>query len=158
MDSADQAPHPSGVRRATKLMREILDVSEEFEAHVGRQLTVNPTDLHAMEHLIRSGPLGPTDLARRLGITTAAVTAVVDRLERLGHATRTPHPTDRRSVVVVPTPASVQRAMDTLMPMIMGIDGVLDGFTPAERGTIEVYLDRVVTVYRAQLPGTVPGG
>jgi DNA-binding MarR family transcriptional regulator len=133
-------------------MRDILDVSEEFEAHLGRELTVNPTDLKAMEHLIMSGPLGPTELARRLGISTAAVTSVVDRLETLGHANRTQHPTDRRGVVVVPSPASVQRAMGALMPMIMGIDGVLDDFTESQQAVIEDYLTRVVTAYRQQLP------
>lgn len=143
---------PTRSRRATELVREIVEVSEEFEAHVGRELTVNPTDLQAMEHLITSGPLGPTELARRLGVSTAATTAVVDRLVGLGHATRTQHPTDRRGVVVVPSPASVQRAMGTLMPMIMGIDGVLDNFTDEEQAVITDYLDRVVVAFRAQLP------
>jgi len=114
-------------------------VSQEFERHVGRELTVNPTDLHAMEHLIQSGPLSPTELARRLDISTAAATTVVDRLTALGHATRTQHPTDRRGVVVVPSPASAARAMSILLPMITSIDGVLDDFSDDE-------------VYRAQIP------
>ena len=42
--------------------------------------------------------------------------------------------------------------MGTLMPMITGIDGVLDEFSEAELVVIEEYLERVVTVYRAQLP------
>lgn len=139
-------------RPETRLLREFLEISEEFEAHVGRQLTVNPTDLQAMEHLIMSGPLTPSELARRLGITAAAVTAVVDRLIAVGHASRTQHPTDRRAVVVVPNPASVTRAMTALMPMIMGIDAVLDEFDEDERAVIRAYLERVLEVYRAQLP------
>lgn len=142
----------STVRRPTRLLNEILEVSDQFERHVGHELAVNPTDLDAMQHLIRSGPLGPTELARRLSISTAAVTSVIDRLTALGHVHRTRHPTDRRGVVVVPTPASVDRAMGALMPMISGIDGVLDEFDDDERATIEAYLDRVVTVYRDQLP------
>ena len=143
------------VRRPTELMREIIDVSDAFTLHLGRELAVNPTDLSAMAHLISSGPLGPTELARRLGLSTAAVTTVIDRLEGLGHATRERHPTDRRSVVVVPTPASVGRAMATLMPMITGIDGVLDDFDDEQTAVITDYLDRVVRVYRAQLPADV---
>ena len=73
----DEAPRFRS-RPPTALLREIIDVTDEFEAHVGRELSVNPTDLQAMEHLIMSGPLSPTELARRLGISTAAVTAVVD--------------------------------------------------------------------------------
>ena len=139
-------------RAPTALLRDILDVTGEFEAHVGRELDVNPTDLQAMEHLISSGPLSPTELARRHGISTAAVTAVVDRLVAVDHVSRAKHPTDRRGVLVVPAPNSVAKAMSTLMPMIMGIDQVLDDFSAAEQATIAAYLERVLEVYRAQLP------
>ena len=139
-------------RAPTALLRDILDVTDEFEAPVGRELDVNPTDLQAMEHLISSGPLSPTELARRLGISTAAVTAVVDRLVAVDHVSRAKHPTDRRGVLVVPAPNSVAKAMSTLMPMIMGIDRVLDDFSAAEQATIAAYLERVLEVYRAQLP------
>ncbi len=138
-------------RPPTALLREIIDVTDEFEAHVGRELAVNPTDLQAMEHLIMSGPLSPTELARRLGISTAAVTAVVDRLVAVERVSRAQHPTDRRGVLVVPAPKSIARAMGTLMPMIAGIDGVLDEFSEAEQETIAAYLERVIEVYRAQL-------
>lgn len=150
--NTDYGPPRVDVGQPTRLLREILEVSDEFESHVGHQLAVNPTDLQAMQHLITSGPLSPTVLARRLGISTAAVTAVVDRLVGVGHATRTQHPTDRRGIVVVPNPASVTRAMGTLMPMIMGIDAVLDEFDDEEKATITAYLERVLEVYRAQLP------
>ena len=98
------------------------------------------------------GPLPPTELSRRLNISTAAVTAVIDRLIGVGHVTRQQHLTDRRSVVVIPNPRSVETAMATLMPMIVGIDRVLDEFDDAEKSVIERYLDRVVTTYRDQLP------
>ncbi|MDO7882486.1 MarR family winged helix-turn-helix transcriptional regulator [Salinibacterium soli] len=158
-EDAPFRPRPP-VRRPTELIREFLDVSEDFEAHVGRELTVNPTDLQAMQHLIMEGPLGPTELSRRLGISTAATTAVVDRLVAVGHARRTQHPSDRRGIVIVPEPASVERAMATLMPMIMGIDGVLDEFEPDEQEVITAYLERVLEVFRAQLPEppTTAGG
>ncbi len=149
--AADALTRPQ-VRRPTQLVREVHEVGQEFELHVGRELTVNITDLHAMEHLIQSGPLSPTELARRLDISTAAATAVVDRLTALGHTTRTQHPTDRRGVVVVPTPGSVVKAMSTLMPMITGIDEVLDDFDEQEQATITEYLERVLAVYRAQIP------
>jgi len=146
------ATRSSTARRATVLIREFVEVSEEFEAHVGRELTVNPTDLQAMELLIINGPLSPTGLAHRLSISTAAVTSVVDRLVALGHVRRTEHPTDRRGILVVPSPASVARAKAILTPMITGIDAVLDEFSAAEQAVVTSYLERVLEVYRAQLP------
>lgn len=153
MQSGEARPsNTMDVHAATRLMRDILDITGEFEAHVARHLTVNATDLEAMEELIKDGPLSPSELSRRLGITTAAVTTVVDRLEALGHASRIPNPSDRRGVIVVPAPASVDKAMKAIMPAILGINRVIDEFTDAERATIVSYLEQVAEIYRQQLP------
>src|SRR6187431_390024 len=107
------------VDEITALMRDVRDVTTEFELRLGQQLTVNPTDLMAMEHLIQDGPLTPTELARRVGVTTAAMTTSIDRLTAVGHVTRSPNPADRRGVLVVPATASVHKAMGMLLPMII---------------------------------------
>ena len=140
------------VQSPTSLLRDIRDVTNEFEQRLGEQLTVNPTDLAAMEHLIQDGPLTPTELARRLGVTTAAITTAIDRLTAVGHVTRQPNPADRRGVLVVPAPKSVGKAMGMLLPMIMGIDRVLAGFDDAQQVVITAYLTQVVEVYRAHIP------
>jgi len=127
-------------------------LSRAFEAYLGRELTVNPTDLAAMEHLISSGPLGPGELARRLKITPPAVTAAVDRLEELGHATRVVNPADRRAVLVTAAPASVQKAMSYLLPMIGDVDAALDGFDADDQAVISEYLERVVAALRTHVP------
>jgi len=153
-DSAEPGRGSFAVHPATTLLRDILDLTGDFERHLGRALTVNPTDLEAMEELIRDGALSPTELARRLNMSTAAVTTVVDRLTAVGHVSREPNPDDRRGILVVPRPESVRKAMATLMPMILGMDAVVSGFDEAERETITAYLRAVADVYRAQLsPG-----
>lgn len=146
------APYRMGVRQSTQLMRDILDTSKEFQLRVGRELTVNATDLAAMELILMGGASGPTELAKRLGLTTAAVTTVVDRLVALGHVTRVPHPHDRRAIVIEPTPDSTRRAMTTIMPVVRAIENTLDEFDDAEQAIIERYLTRVADAYRSQLP------
>lgn len=135
------------VRPATALVRALFTAGAEFEKSLQHELSVNPTGLDAMGHLVMSGPLSPGELSRRLDLTTAATTAAIDRLVALGHVTRAPHPTDRRSLLVVPTEASVQRAMSRLAPMIAGVDAVLDDFSDAEQAVITRYLERVVASY-----------
>lgn len=146
-----RAPSPESgggpaLRPATGLLRKFLEVSDQFERALQHDLTVNATDLEAMEHLLMSGPLGPSELARRLDISSASATIAVDRLVALGHVTREPHPADRRSILVVPTESSRTKAMSILMPMIYGIDAQLDGFTEDEQATITEFLSRVVAV------------
>ncbi|WP_224744436.1 MarR family transcriptional regulator [Chryseoglobus sp. 28M-23] len=159
--SEPAAPSMAAVRPPTVLLRALLDVTEEFERALGSELTVNPTDLHAMEHLIMSGPLSPSELSRRLGVTSAATTTVVDRLTALGHVRREPHPSDRRGIRVVASEASTARAMGRIMPMIAGVDSVLDDFDEAEQAAITRYLQRVVEQYRdhaAPREGAATGG
>lgn len=154
---ADDAPQTllgerrAEMRQASLTFRELLNLTADFERHLAARLAINTTDLEAMEHLIEAGPLSPTELAHRLGITTAATTLVIDRLEKAGHAAREAHPSDRRSVRVVPAAASVARTFEALRPLIFGVDAVLDDFAPAERAAIELYLARVADVYRAVL-------
>jgi DNA-binding MarR family transcriptional regulator len=129
-------------------LREINSVSRAFERRLGAVLAVNPTDLAAMEHLIQDGPLTPSELASRLGVTTAASTLVVDRLVALGHVERHRHEHDRRKIVVVPSRASVNRAIDELMPVIVGVSRLVEELPESEREVIASFLTRVIDVYR----------
>jgi DNA-binding MarR family transcriptional regulator len=142
---ADRVPTPDPINRS---LRDINALSRAFERRLGTVLTVNPTDLAAMEHLIESGPLTPSELATRLGVTTAASTLVVDRLVALGHVERHPHEHDRRKIVVVPARTSVDRAVDELMPVMFGIASLAADLTPADRAVVERFLAAVTTVYR----------
>lgn len=135
-------------RPATGLLREVLEVQDEFRAELGSRLTVNPTDLAAMELLISQGPLSPSVLAHHLGLTTAATTTVVDRLVAVGHARREPNPTDRRSIRVVPDPHSVVAAISVIGPMIIAIDEILDDYGEEDQRVITRYLESVARVYR----------
>jgi DNA-binding MarR family transcriptional regulator len=78
-------------------------------------------DMAVLRHLLHAEREGrvltPSDLTRRLGISTASMTALIDRLEASGHARRERHPTDRRSIVVVPTPATDEDVRRTLGAM-----------------------------------------
>lgn len=149
-DKPDPTPRVD-VHEASALFREILQLTAEFEVDVSAALSVNRRDFEAMQHLVMSGSLSPTEIARRLGVTTAAATVIVDRLTSAGHVRREPHPTDRRAVVVVPEPASIVQAMDRILPLIRGVDSALDDFIPAEQAAITEYLRRVAAVYRDQL-------
>lgn len=136
----------------TLQLREIVRLSTEFERRLGRVLAVNATDMTVMQHLMQSGPLSPSELARRLQISTAAATLAVDRLEAVGHAHRSPHPDDRRKIVVVPEPASIGRAAAELLPLVSGVAEVSESFTPDEAETIERFLKAVAGVYQNLIP------
>ena len=81
-----------------------LDVAmSRLTAAFARDVGVSVPELLALENLDDDGGLGPSELARRLQLSTGAVTALVDRLEASGHVVRAAHPSDRRRVVVTRT-------------------------------------------------------
>jgi DNA-binding MarR family transcriptional regulator len=77
---------------------------DAFDEAVARYLGVNRTDLRGIDVLLEQGQATPGFLADALGLTSGSVTAMVDRLEKLGYVERHPDPGDRRRVEVRPSP------------------------------------------------------
>ncbi len=63
------------------------------------------TQLAALATLERHGAMAPGELAEHEKVQPPSVTRVIAALESRGLATRTPHPTDGRQLVVAPPPA-----------------------------------------------------
>ena len=79
----------------------------EVAAAVG----LNPTDLGCLCLLLLHGPSPAGRLAELTGLTTGAVTGVIDRLELAGFAQRVPDASDRRKVIVQPDEAKVEQEL-----------------------------------------------
>lgn len=75
-----------------------------FRSAMAEKVGLSSTEAKAMDLIDRLGPLTAGELAELAGLTTGAVTGLVDRLERKGFACRALHPTDRRRVLIKATP------------------------------------------------------
>jgi DNA-binding MarR family transcriptional regulator len=74
--------------------------TDKIDELVTELLGVNRTDARCLDILDQHGRMTAGQLASAIGLTTGAVTAVVDRLERAGYARRVADPEDRRRVLV----------------------------------------------------------
>jgi DNA-binding MarR family transcriptional regulator len=121
-------------------------VGAEFAA--GHQLHV--TDLRAIIELLdaeRGGHTAtPTWLAGRLRLNSASVTALVDRLERMGHVQRARVAGDRRRVQLTVTDNARRLGEAFFGPLIGRIVAIMDGFGPSERDAITRFLAAVAAV------------
>lgn len=79
---------------------------------VADRLKINTTDLQCLALLLSAGPMTAGQLAEASGLTTGAVTGVVDRLEQAGLVQRESDPDDRRRVVVRAVDGDVITARD----------------------------------------------
>jgi DNA-binding MarR family transcriptional regulator len=78
-------------------------------------LGINRTDARCMDILDQHGRMTAGDLAEASRLTTGAITAVIDRLERTGLARRVPDPSDRRRVLVEPTEKAFELANELMV-------------------------------------------
>jgi len=124
--------------------REANRASVDLDAALARKLQMKQTDYDAMGHLMSSPvPLGPNELARRLGITPASSTELVDRLEAAGHVHRERSRTDRRRVELHTVPDSVGRIIGELEPLFAALDDIAAGLDETERRVVTDYLRAV---------------
>jgi len=130
-------------------VRQVTERQKLFEQSLTRALAVDAVGLDAMTHLMSAGPLTPTELAGRLGVSTAATTLVLNRLEAAGHVRRERHPTDGRKLIVTASEESARRAQERVAPLIAGVEAVVADLDAAERATVQAFLDRLLAVYDA---------
>ena len=79
-----------------------------FNQKIADQLGFRLTDMQCMNVLELLGPSTPKQLAQHTGLTTGGVTVMLDRLQKAGFVRRSPHPTDRRSILVSVNPKKVK--------------------------------------------------
>jgi DNA-binding MarR family transcriptional regulator len=78
-------------------------------------LGINRTDARCLDILDQHGSMSAGDLAQESRLSTGAITAVIDRLERAGLARRVPDPADRRRVLLELTPKAYERARELMV-------------------------------------------
>jgi DNA-binding MarR family transcriptional regulator len=88
-----------------ELLRRNQVLTQMLDEAAAEYLGINPTDGRAVDLIDQAGRITAGDLARDLRLSTGAVTAIVDRLERAGYARRVADPDDRRRVLIEVTPA-----------------------------------------------------
>lgn len=109
-----------------------------------QSMEMGENELLVLRFLARANARGedvtPVHLARYLGITSASTTALLDRLAKSGHITRTPNPGDRRSVLIAASPMAEGEIRDTLAAMHRRMIDVVRPMTAADRASVIGFL------------------
>ncbi|MFO0661835.1 MAG: MarR family transcriptional regulator [Polyangiaceae bacterium] len=117
----DRAKTAEIIRELGDLGRELSTRTILFHQSVAENLGLNVTDHKCLDFVLRAGEEEITAgrLSELTGLTTGAVTGVLDRLERAGFIQREKDPRDRRQIVI--------RALPERLPELEAI------FEPFER-------------------------
>ena len=135
-----------------RALRETSAQSVLFSQAVADRVGMNPTDLESLDILARNGPMTAGRLAELTGLTTGAITGLVDRLERRGYARREPHPTDRRSIIIQPLIENAERDLGpAYVTLSEAMDELMSRYGEEDLATILDFMRRAATITAEQI-------
>jgi DNA-binding MarR family transcriptional regulator len=121
--------------------RKFSDSIIRMHEAVARKAGLSGTDHKYLGLIIRQGEMTAGELARQTGLTTGAVTGLIDRLEAKELVTRAFNKNDRRKIMIVP---NQEKAMALLAPIFAGLQNkmmdLISNLTEQEKQIIETYL------------------
>ena len=138
----------------------LLLIADLFQRDMARAFAgtgLTTARVHLLWALQHAGPSTQQTLAQLCDVTPRNITGLVDALEKSGHVRRTPHPTDRRAVLVELTDAAIetmtrmQEEHEQLNATLLAV------IAPADRASVErgvsavaAHLETLVTAATAE--------
>jgi DNA-binding MarR family transcriptional regulator len=108
--SSSRTPKQTKIDALVGAFRLNGNLDRAFDNLAARRLGVNLTDLQCLSVVQSRGGVTAGELATEAGLTSGAITGVIDRLERIGYAERRRDPDDRRRVTITVTPKFYEAA------------------------------------------------
>lgn len=146
---------PEVLERFTWYMREQSALTVMFHTKVAARMGLSATDEKCIDLAMRAeGPITAGRLAELSGLSTGAVTGVIDRLEHAGFVRRVRDPNDRRKVLVEVTVGDVEKFGQLFEEARQSLIEVLGHFGDDELQVIERYLQLQIATFRARVIDT----
>jgi DNA-binding MarR family transcriptional regulator len=119
-----------------------------FGQTVAIRFGLSESDIETLEELIDVGATTAGELSEITGLTSGAITRVIDRLEHAGYVRRVADPTDRRRVIVEVVPEKVATIQVTLDQVSDASAKEISDYTDEQLQLIADFLSRIESVTR----------
>lgn len=126
-------------RRFTDAVRENQAATDVFDETLSLFLGINRTDGRCLDIIDRLGRISAGQLANESGLTTGAVTAVIDRLEAAGYVQRTRDNLDRRKIWVETT-ETMRTITGHIFSVYESVGPMMERYTPEQLAAIMEFL------------------
>ncbi len=121
-----------------------------FHQTIADHFGLSATENKCLDVLFRKGAMTAGQLAEFTGLTTGAITKIVDRLEKAGFAVRRRSQTDRRSVIIEPIAERAQEIGQIFASLSRAMAAVAVHYSEAERAVIHDYLSQMIAVLKEE--------
>lgn len=121
-----------------------------FGQTVAIRFGLSESDVETLETLIDMGATTAGRLSELTGLTSGAITRVIDRLEQAGYVRRVPDPTDRRRVIVQVVTEKVASVQSTLNRVSNASAEEISRYTDAQLELINDFLTRMEQITKEE--------
>jgi DNA-binding MarR family transcriptional regulator len=130
-----------------------LDAASDFDERLAKNLKLSRTDMRCLDLIGRLGPMTAGNLAEESGLTTGAVTFILDRLEEAGMVTRRRDTEDRRRVWVEIVPDARKRIQGLQQPVADEMRQVAQRYKADELAIVRDFMRQAKEVFQHQVHG-----
>ncbi len=130
-----------------------LGAASDFDERLAKKLKLSRTDMRCLDLIGRLGPMTAGRLAEESGLTTGAVTFILDRLEESGMVARRRDTEDRRRIWVEIVPAARQRLEVLQRPVAEEMRQVAQRFKADELTVVRDFMRQAKEVFQRQVSG-----
>lgn len=130
--------------------RENSTAAVMFHSAIADRFGLSATDWKCAEIVHRMGPLTAGGLAKLSGLTTGAITGVIDRLEREHMVRRGRDPNDRRRVIIHPLPDREEEAMQLFAPFQEALQELHSRYSDEELALILDYTTKTTEIMQRE--------
>ena len=119
-----------------------------FQQAVGQRLGLGATDMKCLDVIARNGPATPSQLTKLTGLTSGAVTILLDRLEKSGLIERKADAKDRRKTLLVPTRKCMKQVAPSYSSMIKAMFELNSAYSRSELEFLEEHFKKVSVLFK----------
>lgn len=131
-------------------IRKFTRSSLMLQHNISQQAGLNATDAECLDYLMEMGPSTAGALAQATGLTTGAVTSLIDRLERSGFVKRAADPNDRRKVIVSLIPARKAGITARYSRLAAAVQELLSAYSKKELQFLIGHTKALTTIFDGQ--------
>lgn len=131
-------------------IRKFTRSSLMLQHNISQQAGLNATDAECLDYLMEMGPSTAGALAQVTGLTTGAVTSLIDRLERSGFVKRAADPNDRRKVIVSLIPERKAGITARYARLAAAVQEFLSSYSKKELLFLIAHTKTLTTVFEGQ--------
>lgn len=135
------------IKRVRHLSQQYAYTSIQMHEAIGQKAGLSGTDHKYLGFLIRDGEMTAGELANLTGLTTGAVTGLIDRLEKKKLVKRQFAEGDRRKVLIVPNTKKIMSLFEPLYKEYRSkSEKLIASFSIGEIKVIETYFSKAIEI------------